>query len=226
MFSDLLNLFYPRLCSCCSKQLDKNENVVCTSCLHQLPVTENYMEEENTTSKIFYGRVKIENASSLLLFEKKGLVQSLIHELKYKGQEEIGKFLGSWMGELLSSRDEYKGITAIVPVPLHKNKLRKRGYNQVEKFGQELALCLNAHYVDDVLVKITKSNSQTRKRRLSRWGKIEESFKINKKTKLKDAHILLVDDLVTTGATLEACIKKLQEIEGIKISIATMAIAD
>lgn len=224
MFHDFINLLYPRFCQSCQKILLKNEAVVCTSCIHELPVTNYHSDNENATFKVFYGRINIEHATSLLLFEKKGKVQQLIHNLKYRGQEEVGEFLGNWMGKELSETPGFDEITAVVPVPLHKAKLKKRGYNQVDRFGKQIALALQVPYIDSVLLKRSVSTSQTLKTRLTRWGTIEETFEIENPELLHNAHILIVDDLVTTGATLEACSGKLMGIPGVKISIATMAI--
>lgn len=225
MFHDLLNLFYPKICYSCEAILLKNEKIICTQCLHELPVTNNHLENENATKKVFYGRVNIQNATSLFLFEKKGKVQQLIHNLKYRGHEEIGEFLGSWLGNELKLLEEYKKVTAVVPVPLHKSKLKKRGYNQVEKFGIEIAKSLNVAYIDSVLVKKSATQTQTLKKRFARWGTIDETFMIEQPELLQNAHVLLVDDLVTTGATIEACAGKLLGIPGLKISVATMAFA-
>lgn len=224
MFHDLLDLIFPRLCNFCETALLPSETVLCTGCLHDLPVLPNHLDQDNDTEKIFYGRIPIENATSLLLFEKKGITQKLIHNLKYKGQQEIGSYLGKWLGEELSTLKKFEAITVVIPVPLHKNKLKKRGYNQVEKFGQEIATALQVPYEDKILLKQSASNSQTLKKRLARWGEISETFVVTEHDTLKGAHILLVDDLVTTGATLEACCEKLLQIPGIKISIATMAV--
>lgn len=224
MFHDFLNLLYPRICNACDTELRTNEKVICTKCLHGLPVINNFREEENDTEKIFFGRIKIENAASLLLFEKKSLTQNLIHNLKYRKQEEVGEFLGSWVGNELKSSEKFRNVTAVVPVPLHKSKLKKRGFNQVEKFGIEIAAALEVPYIDEVLVKKSGSKTQTLKTRFARWGSMEENFYVENPELLKNAHILLVDDLVTTGATLEACATKLYTIPGVKVSIATMAI--
>ena len=224
MFHDLLNLLYPKLCYACEAVLLRHEKVICTRCIHELPVTNYHLENENDVKKVFYGRVRIENAAALLLFEKKGMVQRLIHNLKYRGHEEIGEFFGKWMGRDLRQSGNYSGISAVVPVPLHKSRLKERGYNQVEKFGKAIALELRVPYIDDVLVKKTASKTQTLKKRFARWGSIDASFMIEKEEKLEQAHILLIDDLVTTGATLEACASKLLTIPDTKISIATIAV--
>ena len=186
-------------------------------------MTNYHNENENDVKKVFYGRIKIENAAALLLFEKKGMVQQLIHNLKYRGHEEIGEFFGKWLGRDLKSSGNYSGITAVVPVPLHKSRLKERGYNQVEKFGKAIAAELGVPYIDNVLVKKKASRTQTLQKRFARWGTIDASFMIEHPENLEQAHVLLVDDLVTTGATLEACATKLLTIPGLKVSIATIA---
>lgn len=224
MFHDFLDLLYPRVCHGCETSLKSNEQILCTACLHALPIANHHFERSNAVEKIFYGRIPVENASSLLLFEKKGMVQKLIHDLKYRGYEEIGTFLGRWLGSELQQLQEWQDVTAVVPVPIHNQKLKKRGFNQVTLFGREIAAALNAPYIDDVLLKVTATQTQTVKKRFARWGSIDETMVVEKPETLKDKHVLLVDDLVTTGATLEACAQKLLKIPGVKISIATMAV--
>ncbi|WP_372917422.1 ComF family protein [Salegentibacter sp.] len=226
MFHDLLNLFYPKICNCCETELVSHEKIVCTTCLHQLPLTNFHLDNENTTKKVFSGRLSIENATSLLYFKKKGMVQNLIHNLKYRGNREIGTYLGQWLGEELAKTRNYTQIEVVIPVPLHRKKLKSRGFNQVEDFGKEIANCLNAQYIDDVLVKRSATTTQTLKKRLSRWGSIDETFFVENQDKVVNKQLLLVDDLITTGATMEACVSKLQKINGVKISLASMAITD
>lgn len=224
MFHDFLNLLYPHSCHICEKELLKNEQILCTSCLHDLPVTRYHLHNDNPVQKIFQGRVKIDKATALLHFRKKSGVQQLIHDLKYRGHQEIGKFLGAWLGEELSGIPAYRDIDLVLPVPLHKSRLKERGYNQVAAFGREIAGRLDAQYRPDLLLKVNAMQTQTSKGRISRWGKIEQTLDIHSPEELKGRKVLLVDDLVTTGATLEACAHKLLEIENISISIATMAI--
>ncbi len=223
MIQDLINLFYPNICQICDTELFKNQNVICTNCVNELPITNFHLDNENSVKKVFYGRVPIENATSLLIFRKKGSVQKLIHSLKYRGHQEIGAYLGKWLGEELAATESYSNIDLVIPVPLHKKKLRARGFNQVEEFGKHISAALNIPYVDDVLLKKSFSSTQTLKTRLARWGNIEESFILINSDKIKNKHILLVDDLITTGATLEACSDVLLQAENTKISIATMA---
>lgn len=225
MYQSLLNLFFPKVCYGCNGLLHDHEQYACTSCRHDFPVTNFHLNQDETVLKVFYGRVPISAATALLRFEKKGVTQNLLHNLKYKGFEEIGIFLGSWLGDELKNIPEYQTVDMVIPVPLHKNKLRKRGYNQVAKFAQELAKSLNAEYVDDVLIKVTNTSSQVTKSRLTRWLSNVEIFKVVNTEKIQHKHILLVDDIITTGATMEACGTVLLKNNKVKISIATMAIA-
>lgn len=225
MFKALVNLFFPKVCYACLNLLGDNEDTICVSCRHDLPVTNFHFEDDESVAKVLYGRAKIEHGTALFRFEKKGLVQQLIHGLKYKGYETIGYSLGNWLGGELKDLEHYKTVDIVIPVPLHKNKLKIRGYNQVSKFGEQIANALDAHYEDTVLVKITNTTSQTTKSRFTRWNNTDELFTIKNAHLIENKHVLLVDDLITTGATLEACITVLNKAKNVKISIATMAIA-
>jgi len=218
-------LFFPKVCYTCNNQLLDNEQYICTNCRHELPVTNFHLNKDDFVLKIFYGRIRIENATALLRFEKKGMVQQLIHNLKYRGFEDIGVFLGDWLGEELKLLDNYKSVDAVIPVPLHKKKLKKRGYNQVAKFAQHIAEALHAEYFDDVLVKVSNTKSQVFKSRFMRWNNKDELFTLQNKESVEGKHILLVDDIITTGATIEACVNVFNKVSQLKISVAAMAIA-
>ena len=224
MLRTLVDIFYPKVCYACDNFLQDNELYACTKCRHELPVTNFHFDQDDKVLNIFYGRCQLENATALLWFEKKGVTQKLLHNLKYKGFEEIGVFLGDWLGDELKMTTQYNSIEAVIPVPLHKNKLSKRGYNQVTKFGQQIAKALEVDFIDDVLIKTTDSNSQVHKNRISRWLNTSEIFKAQNLHKIADKHILLVDDIVTTGATIESCVQVLSQAQNVKISIATMAV--
>lgn len=226
MIKNLLNLFFPQICSGCSKHLSDNELQICTSCRHQLPLTNFHDDNDNAVHKMLYGRVKLECATALLHFSKKGIVQQLMHNLKYRGHEDIGQFLGEWLGEELRHIPSYADIDVVVPVPLHKSKLKSRGYNQVDKFGKALAEALHADFNTSVLIKTTSTKTQVFKDRLKRNTHIKSNFEIVNPIVLKDKHVLLVDDIITTGATIEDCSNQLLQIEGVKLSLATMAITD
>jgi ComF family protein len=173
---------------------------------------------------IFYGRFVVEEATALLQFQKKGITQELMHNLKYRGQKQISSFFGSWLGGELAEINHYKTIDLVIPVPLHKQKLKKRGYNQVEGFGTEIAKALQKPYRDDILVKTSKTSSQVFKQRFTRFNS-EEIFYVKNSEPIIGKHILLVDDIVTTGATLENCALQLLKTPKVKISLATIAIA-
>lgn len=226
MIINLLNLFFPHVCLSCEAHLNDNEKHICTFCRNELPVTNFHSDIDNAVAKRLYGRVNYKNATSLLWFNKKGITQHLLHNLKYKGHEEVGVLLGKWLGEELSEVDAYKDIDVVVPVPLHKSKLRKRGYNQVDKFGKEIAQSLSVEFNNKVLIKTKATATQVFKNRLKRILTHDADFSLSEYNSLIGKHVLLVDDIITTGATIEACANQLLKIEGVSISVATMAIAE
>ena len=226
ILKDLFQLFYPKLCVVCEKQLITTEKVLCLYCRHDLPQICYTNYRKNKITEIFYGRVPIEKAMAFLFFRKKGKVKEIIHQLKYKGNEEVGTFLGNWFGEILSKNNEFNDIDYIIPVPLHKKKLKKRGYNQVTKFGESLSGLLNIPYKKGFLIRTSSSKTQTFKQRFDRFKNIDTKFLLIDTSFFKNKHILLIDDVITTGATLEACTKEMLKTEGIKISIATMAFTE
>ena len=208
----------------CTGHLSVNKLHVCTDCRHQLPVTNFHFKEDNRVKKVFFGRVKVENATALLHFSKKGMVQQLMHNLKYRGHEDVSLFLGEWLGAELEQIDAYKTVDVVIPVPLHKAKQRKRGYNQVSKFGKAIATALSTAYREDLLLKVSNTQTQVFKNRLTRWSDANAIFDINNPEELNNKHILLVDDIITTGATIEKCAEVLNKAKNIKLSVATMAI--
>jgi len=226
MVINLLNLFFPKVCLGCNVELLDNESYICTNCRHELPLTNYHLDNNEAVKKVLYGRVKLEQATALLHFSKKGIVQQLMHNLKYRGYQDVGLFLGKWLGEELKKIKAFHDIDVVVPVPLHRSKLRKRGYNQVTKFGQELAKALEIEFNTQVLQKTISTKTQVFKDRLLRTSGNSATFSISENQTLRGKHILLVDDIITTGGTIESCANALLQIEGIKISVATMAITD
>ena len=225
MFESIINLFFPKVCSGCSSFLLSNENVICTVCRHDIPLTNHHLNPENDAFKKFYGRIPVMHTSALFYFHKKGIVQELIHNLKYKGHEEIGAILGEWYAEDLKTIDLLQSVDEIIPVPLHRRKLKERGYNQVTAFGTALSSSLNIDYNDSILVRNVYSKTQSKKNLLGRTEGIESTFDVVFTEKNHNKHFLLIDDVITTGSTLEACSRALLKIPGAKISIVCMAMA-
>ena len=221
----LFNLFYPKTCKACDTVLDYGEDIICTSCRHKLPVTGFHYVTEKPIQKLLYGRADIELGTALFYFDKKTLVQNLIHNLKYRGDKSISTFLGKWLGKELAELESYRQIDCVVPVPLHPKRKRKRGYNQVSGFGKAIAKAINADYVDDALLRTKSTRTQVFMGRATRSKDVLNSFDIKAVTNLQDKHILLVDDLITTGGTIEGCYLALKKIKNVKISVAVMAIA-
>ncbi|MDD2674506.1 MAG: ComF family protein [Flavobacterium sp.] len=225
MFESIINLFFPKVCSGCSSFLLSNENVICTVCRHEIPLTNHHLNPENDAFKKFYGRIPVMHTSALFYFHKKGIVQELIHNLKYKGHEEIGAILGEWYAEDLKTIDLLQSVDEIIPVPLHRRKLKERGYNQVTAFGKALSSGLNIDYNGSILVRNVYSKTQSKKNLLGRTEGIESTFDVSFTEKDHNKHFLLIDDVITTGSTLEACSRALLKIPGAKISIVCMAMA-
>lgn len=220
----ILEIFFPKICAACEKVLPENEEVVCTVCLHKLPLIPNQEDAEELIKKQLYGRLLIEHAASLMFYQKGGLSQHLIQQLKYRGMEQVSGFLGNWLGSLLKDLSWAKSVDYVVPVPLHKNRRRKRGYNQVTGFAQQLAYHLNCSFSETHLIKIFNSRTQVFKDRLARSELKGAYFTLVNANDFANKHILLVDDLITTGTTLETCVRILQKARPTKISLATMAI--
>lgn len=222
IFKDLLHLFYPKLCAVCKLQLVVNEVTICTSCRHDLPLTNFTDYKDNKVTQTFYGRTAIEKGYSLVFYRKSGSAKKLIHELKYKNNQNIGIFFGNWLGEILAKNKEFEDIDCIVPVPLHPKKIKIRGYNQVTKFGERLSFYLNKPLLENQLIRTTATKTQTFKARFERFNNVATKFEIRDQKKFNHKHILLIDDIITTGATLEACANEFQKCEDTKISILTM----
>ncbi len=226
MVKNLFNLFFPDLCLSCQDKLSDNEIDFCSGCRHEFPLTKFHFYRDNSINKIFKGRVALAEATALFRFKKSGLVQQLLHNLKYRGHERISAVLGRWLGPELRSCNQFSSVDAVIPVPLHRKKLKQRGYNQVSGFGREIAKALEIDYLEDVLIKYEATATQVFKKRFARWQHKETEFRLINPSKIAGRHLLLVDDLITTGATVEACSNVLLSGEPDKISVASMAIAD
>ena len=222
---DFISLIFPKICAGCGNSLWKNEEVLCHFCEFHLPKTNFHLDEENPVSRLFWGRAKIERGTAFLYFNKGNRVQRLVHQLKYKGRKDIGIYLGAQYGNILRNIVPFNAVHAIIPVPLHKKKYMQRGYNQSEQFAIGLAGSMNVPVNRFLLSRIKATETQTRKSRFNRYQNVREIFTIGNPEEFKDQHLLLVDDVITTGATLESCIEALFKIPGVKISIACIATA-
>jgi len=222
----IVNSIFPQTCAGCNNKLS-HENLLCTDCMYDLPTTDHHLVEDNDFTKHFLGRVHIERGAAYLNFRKEGAVQELMHKLKYGGKFYIGVMLGKMAAEHVSKVDYFGDIDLIIPVPLHKIKKSIRGYNQCEAFAKGLSEFLEIPYSIEELLKIKNTKSQTAKTRIQRIENVEQSFRASGKVNLNEKHILLIDDVVTTGATLEACALILKmTYPKIKISMYTIAIAN
>jgi len=217
-------LFWPNVCACCSTGLTHGEQYICSHCLYELPTTNFHKEEDNPVAQIFWGRAKIEHATSGYFFRKGNSIQRLVHQVKYKGQKEMGTMLGREMGKHLRN-SKFVDIDLIAPVPLHPQKFRKRGYNQSEWIARGVAEVIEKPLVVHTLERHIFSTSQTRKKRFDRWGSVDSSFRLVDPEIFSGRHILLIDDVITTGATLEACIHAILSAPESKVSVATLAFA-
>lgn len=221
----ILNLFYPRVCAACGNSLLKDEETVCLKCRYTLPRTGYELNPDNPLAKGFYGRVRFHAVTACFFFAKTGKVQNLIHQLKYKGNKEAGIFLGQQIGESIKEAPLFQGIDYLIPVPLHPKREKKRGYNQSLMIAQGINEVTGIPVGDQFLVRAVYTETQTKKSAEERFKNVKDIFELYQAEKLEGKHILLIDDVLTTGATLESCAHKLENIPGIIISAATAACA-
>ena len=221
---DFFQLIYPGICYACGKTLYHQEEIMCTSCLADLPKTDFQDFRNNKVSKLFWGRVQIEYATSFFHFFSGSKYQNLIHQLKYKNRQEIGPYLGKAFGQVLKNTP-ISQVDYICPVPLHKKKLRKRTYNQSALIADGLGQALKLPVITDNIERLKTTGTQTKRSRYDRWLNVEGIFSVKNKEKFIEKHILLVDDVVTTGSTLESCANEIVKIKDSKVSIVTLAFA-
>ncbi len=223
MFKNLINLLFPKVCSGCKHFLLGNESVICTKCRHEMPLTQFHLNPQNEAVVKFYGRIPVEHVSCFLYFLKNGIVQEMIHSLKYRGREEIGTLLGNWYAEDLKTVAALASVDAIIPVPLHKKRLRERGFNQVTSFGMALSEALSIPFDEKILVRNKYLKTQSKKTFLERTVVAENVFGVVFDESHYNKHYLLIDDVLTTGTTLENCAGAILTIPGARLSIVTMA---
>ncbi|MCS6822620.1 MAG: phosphoribosyltransferase family protein [Microscillaceae bacterium] len=224
IWNDFLELIFPTCCVVCSQVLVSNETWICTPCRFELPTFTDFQNKDTDLRKVFGTRVpNMEYALAYLKFSKRGKVQAILHHLKYNHSPELGEVLGRWFGQLLFEANFNTVFDLIIPVPLHPSKLKKRGYNQSEVFAKGLSQTLQLPYQNDVLIRTKATETQTKKNRLERLQNVANVFEVVQPQIVQNKHVLVVDDVVTTGATLEACLLALIEAGCAKVSIATIA---
>ena len=224
IFNGFTGLFWPNVCACCSTGLMRGENYICSHCLYDLPATNFHKDNENPVAQVFWGRAKVEHATAGYFFKKGNRIQKLVHQVKYKGQKEMGAMLGREMGKSLQGSC-FGEIDLVVPVPLHLQKLRQRGYNQSEWIASGIADTLDKPMNISTLARHLFTTTQTRKKRFDRWENVNSGFGLTNPDTFAGRHILLIDDVITTGATLEACIHTVLSASETKVSVAALAFA-
>lgn len=225
LFYNLISLFYPNVCAACGNTLFQWEHLVCTRCRSFLPRTGYEWNEDNPLARIFYGKVRLKAVTSCYFFSKEGKVQHLIHELKYKGNGDAGVFLGRELGKSIKDAPLFQGIDYLIPVPLHPKKEKQRGYNQSMMIAQGISEVTGIPVGESFLFRSVNTATQTHKSKEERWQNVKDIFMLRHAEQLEGKYVLLIDDVQTTGATLEACALRLSEVPGIVISCATAACA-
>jgi ComF family protein len=222
LFVSLLHLFYPHVCNTCGRGLTPSETILCLRCQHRLPLTGFHLYPDNTLEKVFWGRVNIRHAMAAYYYNEGAIVRRLVHQFKYHRRQDIALQLGRQIGYMLQQTAWLNEIDCIVPVPLHKAKARRRGYNQSAVLAAGLAMIISRPVMPHALQRVSYTDSQTRKNRTSRWENVAGVFTAKEPGALRGRHVLLVDDVITTGATTEACCLALQE-AGALVSVCALA---
>src|ERR1041385_6782823 len=221
---DFASLCFPKICAACNGHLMRGEDAICTACLLECPRTFDEQDPvDNPAARVFWGRIPLTAAASCFIFSKGGKVQELIHNLKYNGRTDAGIATGKLFGNDIKSLTPFNTVDIVVPVPLHRSKFLKRGYNQAASFGEGVANALGIPMLEHALLRMNANETQTKKNREKRWENVEHIFAVNKKSSLSGKHILLVDDVITTGATIEACAIPLFELKDTRVSVVSLA---
>ncbi|MFN8777318.1 MAG: ComF family protein [Flavobacteriales bacterium] len=223
LIHDFGALFFPEYCGGCTEPLGRGERCLCATCLMRLPRARLHDLPDNRIEKLFWGRADILMATAFLHMPRRGLTHRLVHELKYRGNQEVGVILGHLFGEEMGRSQRMSSFDLIIPVPLHPKKEHARGYNQCHAICRGLSSAMDIPWRSDLLVRGVWGESQTRKTRFQRWLNTEQTYSLDQVHELEGRHVLLVDDVVTTGATMEACARLLNAVPGAGVSVAALA---
>lgn len=225
IWNDFIALIYPRNCITCNNSLFKHENMVCNHCFITLPKSNFHKEENSELMRVFAGRVPVCKAGSYYLFEKSGKIQKLLHSIKYKNNKALAEQVGTWYAQSLKDCNEIAMADVIIPVPLHHKKQKQRGFNQSEEFAKGLSKELNIPINVTNLIRNQFTETQTRKNKFARWENVEGKFELSNPKEFEGKTVILVDDVITTGATIDACYEAMKNVTGIKISVLSLAYA-
>ncbi|MEJ0054652.1 MAG: phosphoribosyltransferase family protein [Bacteroidota bacterium] len=220
---DFISLFFPHYCLACAGSLVKGEDLFCTVCLTNLPKTNYHRHNENPIKGKLTGRLPLKHGWAFLKFRKSGIVQHLLHQLKYNNHPEVGVRLGQLFGRDLLLSGFEKEFDLILPVPLHSSRKRQRGYNQSSMLAEGLSNAMNIRWDESISIRMQSTTTQTHKTKVERWENVKDVFSVDGMTDLKGKRILLVDDVITTGATLEACGQHLVSCGCSELSVACLA---
>jgi len=225
-FVKIYNEFSPKCCLACGGRLEFFESLICLKCKHHIPKTGFLAQLENPVSELFWGRVYLQQAASMYYFQKKSRLQAMLHALKYKNKPEMGQLLGEMVAEEMQQYQNWRHFDAIVPVPLHPDKQKIRGYNQAEEIAKGIQKKIFIPIVSDIVYRTKFTESQTRKTKIERWHNMQSVFGLNEKAnQFENKHLLIIDDVLTTGATIDATANVLSEIKDVKLSVLTVAFA-
>lgn len=219
-----LHLLFPHVCTGCGSDLLNEETVLCMRCIDAMPETNFESHPNNPVEKIFWGRLTLSGATAQFYFTKESLMQHLLHQFKYKGNKELGMQLGQMMGEQIQQSGRFE-VDGLIPLPLFAAKEKRRGYNQAAVLCEGMAKKMHIPVLDKVIIRPQHTETQTRKGRIERWKNIEGKFILSNPEAIRNKHLLLVDDVVTTGATFEACGYELLKAENVKLSLAGLCVA-
>ena len=221
--NDFVHLFYPHVCIGCGSDVIETAQTLCAQCFAALPVTDYFLYANNPVEHLFAGRIIVQSAGSAFYFTKKSLLQNVLHEIKYKGNKEAGLFVGKQMGIALQQSNRFEDIDMIVPMPLNSKRLQQRGYNQATLLAKGISSIIQKPVHEHIVFRRMNTETQTGKNRADRWQNMQAVFAVKQKEAIEGKHVLLVDDIITTGATLEACGEIILSIPDTKLSIATAA---